>query len=220
LASRFRDAISGDRGCCDFRTSFADAHPGARFAAASFRNDHRVHFWHGPHHPKSKYLAGGGSSDVGGIGRMNILARLIQIRYIPTDTALWRGFHMFDAQCDFAAVVYGADDDPDRLLLDFAEELRRKGFRTAGLVQLDRRHRRSNDRELRTIVLSNGEVVDLAHDWGPNAGRCHIDGRALASLAETVETAIRVGADLVVINRFGNIAWRLGPTTGLGQLPG
>ena len=27
---------------------------------------------------------------------------------------------MFDAQCDFAAVVYGVNDDPDRLLLYFA----------------------------------------------------------------------------------------------------
>ncbi len=44
---------------------------------------------------------------------------------------------MFDAQCDFAAVVYGVKDNPDRLLLDFTEDLRRSGVRTAGLVQLD-----------------------------------------------------------------------------------
>ena len=42
---------------------------------------------------------------------------------------------MFDAQCDFAAVVYGLRDNPDRLLLDFTEDLRRSGVRTAGLVQ-------------------------------------------------------------------------------------
>jgi hypothetical protein len=29
---------------------------------------------------------------------------------------------MFDAQCDFAAVVYGPNGYPDRLLLDFAED--------------------------------------------------------------------------------------------------
>lgn len=96
---------------------------------------------------------------------------------------------MFDAQCDFAAVVYGVNDDPDRLLLYFASELRRKGFRTAGLLQLDRRQRRSDNCELRTVVLSNGEVVDLAHGREANAGRCQIDGRALASLAETIEAA-------------------------------
>ena len=44
---------------------------------------------------------------------------------------------MFDAQCDFAAVVYGVRDNPDRLLLDFTEDLRRSGVRTAGLLQLN-----------------------------------------------------------------------------------
>jgi hypothetical protein len=31
---------------------------------------------------------------------------------------------MFDAKCDFAAVVYGVKDNPDRLPLDFTEDLR------------------------------------------------------------------------------------------------
>jgi hypothetical protein len=52
---------------------------------------------------------------------------------------------MFDAQCDFAAVVYGVNDNPDRLLLDFAEYLRRSRVRTAGLVQLDGWCCRSSD---------------------------------------------------------------------------
>jgi hypothetical protein len=56
---------------------------------------------------------------------------------------------MFDAQCDFAAVVYGVKDNPDRLLLDFTEDLRPSGVRTAGLVQLrqlDRSIRRGTHR--------------------------------------------------------------------------
>ena len=60
---------------------------------------------------------------------------------------------MFDAQCDFAAVVYGVKDNPDRLLLEFTEDLRRSGVRTAGLVQLDNRTDQSSHHELRTIVL-------------------------------------------------------------------
>ena len=57
---------------------------------------------------------------------------------------------MFDAQCDFAAVVYGLRDNPDRLLLDFTEDLRRSGVRTAGLVQLGNWTVQSSDREVRT----------------------------------------------------------------------
>ena len=44
----------------------------------------------------------------------------------------------FDAQCDLAAVVYGPDDDPDRLFIDFADDLNRSGRRTIGLIQVGR----------------------------------------------------------------------------------
>ena len=45
---------------------------------------------------------------------------------------------MFDAECDMAAIVFGAHEDPDRLLLEFLGDLRRTGFQAVGLVQLDR----------------------------------------------------------------------------------
>jgi Protein of unknown function (DUF2478) len=69
---------------------------------------------------------------------------------------------MFDAQCDFAAVAYGIDDDPDRLLLGFAADLRRAGLRPAGMVQL-RPHQRDDDR-LDAVILSNQQAVSLGHD--------------------------------------------------------
>ena len=39
---------------------------------------------------------------------------------------------MFDAQCDFAAIAFEVGDDPDGLLLQFAEDLRRSGHRVVG----------------------------------------------------------------------------------------
>jgi nucleoside-triphosphatase THEP1 len=112
---------------------------------------------------------------------------------------------MFDAQCDFAAVVYGVKDNPDRLLLDFTEDLRRSGVRTAGLVQLDDPTSQSNDRELRTIMLSSGEIVSVAHNRDLGAVDCGLDCGQLASIARLIEAAIQEGADLVVINRFGKL---------------
>ena len=44
----------------------------------------------------------------------------------------------FDAQCDVAAVVYGPNDGPDRLLIEFADDLFRSGFRPVGVVQSGR----------------------------------------------------------------------------------
>jgi hypothetical protein len=112
---------------------------------------------------------------------------------------------MFDAQCDFAAVVYGVKDNPDRLLRDFTEDLRRSGVRTAGLVQLDSWTGQSDDREVRTVVLSSCEVVHVAHEQNLPAPGCGLDCRKLAGIAKMIEAAIQEGADLVVINRFGKL---------------
>jgi nucleoside-triphosphatase THEP1 len=112
---------------------------------------------------------------------------------------------MFDAQCDFAAVVYGVKDNPDRLLLDFTEDLRRSGVRTAGLVQLDSWTSPSDDRPVRTVVLSTREIIPVAHERNLAATKCGLDCRKLASIAKMIEAAIQEGADLVVINRFGKL---------------
>jgi nucleoside-triphosphatase THEP1 len=112
---------------------------------------------------------------------------------------------MFDAQCDFAAVVYGVKDNPDRLLLDFTEDLRRSGVRTVGLVQLDGSTAQSDDRERRTVMLSSGEIVPVAHDRDLGAVGCGLDSGKLASISRLIETAIHEGADLVVIDRFGKL---------------
>ena len=43
---------------------------------------------------------------------------------------------MFDSHCDLAALVYEQDQDPDKILHDFASDLNASGFRAVGLVQL------------------------------------------------------------------------------------
>ena len=113
---------------------------------------------------------------------------------------------MFDAQCDFAAVVYGVKDNPDRLLLDFTEDLRRSGVRTAGLVQLDSWTDQSDDPVVRTSCSRLSiEVIPVAHERDLAATGCGLDCRKLASIAKMIEAAIQQGADLVVINRFGKL---------------
>jgi Protein of unknown function (DUF2478) len=138
----------------------------------------------------------------------------------------------FDAQCDLAAVVYGADDDPDRLISGFAADLRRSGGRPVGVVQLGRSCRAENPR-LGVVMLPDGDVVRLApRDFAPRdfvprdfasqdfasqdlaprdfASRaeahvtgCRLDPDRLAGLATRLAAAIEAGADLVIINRFG-----------------
>jgi hypothetical protein len=104
----------------------------------------------------------------------------------------------FDAQCDMAAVVYGADDDPDRVLSDFAADLRRAGRRPVGVVQIGRNCRSENPR-LGVVMLPDGHVVELASHEETRATGCRLDFDQLAGLAAAIED----GADLVILDRFG-----------------
>jgi hypothetical protein len=107
----------------------------------------------------------------------------------------------FDAQCDVAAVVYGADDDPDRLLIEFAGDLRRSGLRPVGVVQTGRSC--SRRAPLGVVMLPGGEVVRLAQDLAACGAGCRLDSGQLAKLAQWLAIEIEDGADLVIINRFG-----------------
>jgi len=108
----------------------------------------------------------------------------------------------FDAQCDLAAVVYGHDDDPDRLLIEFADDLRRSGLRPIGVVQVGRGCRSKNP-ALGVVLLPGGEVVGLVQDSEAPAAGCRLDPGRLADLAMRLTGTIEGGADLVIINRFG-----------------
>jgi hypothetical protein len=122
----------------------------------------------------------------------------------------------FDAQCDLAAIVYGGDDDPDRLLMAFAEDLRRAGHRPIGTIQVGRSCRAVNP-GLGAVVLPGGENVPLtqgheAHDQEPHrhdahdhqaSAECRLNSARLAGLARQLAVEIEDGADLVIINRFG-----------------
>jgi nucleoside-triphosphatase THEP1 len=110
---------------------------------------------------------------------------------------------MFDAQCDFAAIAYAADDDPDGLLLAFAEALRRSGYRVVGAIQ----HgvHAPGVAELGAVMLPNEEIVNFGHQRDDSAHGCHIDDERLAGIARAIASAIEQGVDLVIVNRFGKL---------------
>ena len=111
---------------------------------------------------------------------------------------------MFDSQSDIAALVYGPDDAPDDLLQAFAADLPRRGFRPAGLIQLD--HRRPWDATgVRLLALPSGEIIPLAHDFGTPTSACHADFGQFSAARRTLAAALTCGADLVIINRFGRM---------------
>jgi hypothetical protein len=65
---------------------------------------------------------------------------------------------MFDAQCDLAALVYEADDDPDTVLRAFAADLNARGCRAVGMVQAGQ----CADSSLSAVLVHSGETLALA----------------------------------------------------------
>jgi hypothetical protein len=106
---------------------------------------------------------------------------------------------MFHAQCDLAALVYSADQDPDAVLRDFADEVKRQGFRAVGLVQAGQ----CADSSLSAVLVHSGEKLLLAQDFDPAASGCRLDISRLEGVGARVAEALEAGADLLIINRFG-----------------
>jgi hypothetical protein len=106
---------------------------------------------------------------------------------------------MFHAQCDLAALVYGADQDPDGVLRDFADEVKKQGFRAVGLVQAGQ----CADSSLSAVLVHSGEKLLLAQDFDPAAAGCRLDVSRLEGVGARVAEALEAGADLLIINRFG-----------------
>jgi nucleoside-triphosphatase THEP1 len=106
---------------------------------------------------------------------------------------------MFDAQCDLAALVYDADQDPDAVLREFAADLNARGVRTVGMVQAGQ----CADSSLSAVLVHTGEKLLLAQDFDPAARGCRLDLGRLQNTAARVANALESGADLLIINRFG-----------------
>lgn len=107
----------------------------------------------------------------------------------------------FDSQCDVAALVYERGEGPDLLLADFAADLARRGFRAVGLVQSG--HRAADGPQLSARLVHSGEEMPLYQDLGPLATGCRLDPGRLLDAGARVACALDQGADLLIINRFG-----------------
>jgi nucleoside-triphosphatase THEP1 len=106
---------------------------------------------------------------------------------------------MFDAQCDLAALVYDADQNPDTVLRGFADDLNARGFRAVGMVQAGQ----CADSSLSAVLVHSGEKLLLAQDFDPSARGCRLDVHRLEDAGARIAGALEAGADLVIINRFG-----------------
>ena len=108
---------------------------------------------------------------------------------------------MFDSQCDLAALVYERDQDPDQVLREFACDLKTRGYRAVGLVQLG--HHCVDTPSLSAMLVHTGEELPLYQNLGSYSTGCRLDVGQLLDAGTQIARAIDQGADLVIVNRFG-----------------
>jgi len=108
---------------------------------------------------------------------------------------------MFDSQCDLAALVYDQTQNPDEMLRAFASDLKARGYRAVGLVQLG--HHCVDEPKLSAMLVHTGEELQLFQDLGGCATGCRLDVGRLLNAGAQVARAVDAGADLVIANRFG-----------------
>ncbi|MGY4567944.1 MULTISPECIES: DUF2478 domain-containing protein [Bradyrhizobium] len=102
---------------------------------------------------------------------------------------------------DVAAILYQPEDDADKLLADFVQDLARHHVRVGGLVQ---RHFRnaSGTHVILAVDVATGREISISQLLGSGAASCKLDPNGLAEAAVVVSQALRNKIDLLVISKF------------------
>lgn len=102
----------------------------------------------------------------------------------------------------FAAVVYRPQDDVDTLLTEFALDLKQRGLRLGGIVQVNGKDPDGHKADMQVLDLAGAQRISLWQPLGSGAASCKLDPAGLAEAAVAVSRAIGQDLDLVVINKF------------------
>jgi hypothetical protein len=92
------------------------------------------------------------------------------------------------------------------ILWQFAQNLKNRGVRVAGVVQFSRCA--SSEGACDHLVvrdLTSGALISISQDLGPGSTACNLDPCGLAKACAGVERAIAEGADVVVLSKFGKL---------------
>jgi hypothetical protein len=88
-------------------------------------------------------------------------------------------------------------------LAEFVARARLHGMRLAGVIETTCDPADPGCRSLALEDVSTGAVFSISQDLGPGSTACNLDPGGLAAACAAVERAIREGADLVVLSKFG-----------------
>ncbi|MGB0438997.1 MAG: DUF2478 domain-containing protein [Paracoccaceae bacterium] len=104
---------------------------------------------------------------------------------------------------NIAYTIAPGKGDMDLTLLQLAEALKAQGVRLAGTVQINTERDCDGPCDMDVRVLPDGPVIRISQTLGKHAKGCRLDPEALERAVGHVEQTLTVGADLLVVNKFG-----------------
>ncbi|MBB4198161.1 hypothetical protein CCR94_11010 [Rhodoblastus sphagnicola] len=101
--------------------------------------------------------------------------------------------------------VGGADSAGKRGVIgDFIERRRAEGFRVVGVVEA-RDPGAGACGELAVTDLATGARIKISQNLGPGSTACNLDPGGVALACAAVQRALKSGADMVVLSKFGKL---------------
>jgi hypothetical protein len=87
----------------------------------------------------------------------------------------------------------------------FADALKQRGARVAGVVQ-ERRLDAVTGRQRAVLRdVASGAIYEISQDLGSGSTACNLDAGEIARACGALESAARAGADLLVISKFAKV---------------
>lgn len=91
----------------------------------------------------------------------------------------------------------------DPLLVEVARQLRQRGLRLCGTVQVNTKRDGHVHCDMDLMVLPEGPSFRISQNRGNLARGCRLDAGSLETAVEHVARSVDLGADLMIINKFG-----------------
>lgn len=94
--------------------------------------------------------------------------------------------------------------ETDRLLAELAEKLIAEGVNAAGIVKhMAHESQFDNGCDMHVRVLPDGPIIPITQALGAGSDACRLDPAGIAASVAAVEGGDLVGADLMILNKFG-----------------
>lgn len=91
----------------------------------------------------------------------------------------------------------------DRLLADFADQLKAQGIRTCGIVQINTDCGTGNRCDMDVLILPDGPMIRISQFLGKESRGCRLNPEALETAVFETSKRMEEGFDVFILNKFG-----------------